>query len=844
VRTLPFAVVISSALALFCGRPAAAQGLVINEIHYNPSEAQGADEDFEFFEIVNDGTEPVQLDGFTVGYLSWITFTFSAGHVIGAGEHIVIARNASSYAAKGYQVFQWEGDGDLVDKKGTLQIIDPSGAIVDTMNYFNHFSQPSWPSSPDGYGPSLERIVPLLEGYPPAIGWQPSFAEYGTPGAANSIALNTFYIDRVVVNPGDKDVQLDIGFDAVDAFSAGQYSFSISTGDQVTLKTLEFVGRALDDAGLPILGPPSASNLPVSAGTSFVLFLDFSLDVIPAGVGPIMRWTLDVSEDAYPMDLYAQVGGLQFSKAGIPVPMAQYHGFVTVNHVFISEYVEGDGSDRAIEIVNPWPFGLGLDLSGFSLWRITDGGDWPEASLALTGKLEPLQTLVVCHPDAQPALLAKCDVTDAVLDFDGNDAIGLARHDTLVDSVGEAGADPGAGWSVAGVAGATADHTLRRKAAVAHGNTVWPGSAGSGPDDSEWVVASKGAFDHLGVSPAATEICDNSTDDDGDGLVDCFDSDCSDSFPTVGLACDGDDDDLCANGAITCTADGAGVECVGESVESIVETCDGQDADCDGLVDCNDPDCSAQFPLLEQPCDGPDSDQCANGAYVCTPSGGAVMCLETVENLAEVCDGQDADCDSLVDCHDPDCDEQFPGLGDPCDTADSDDCANGVSVCTADGSALECPSETVEDVEEICDELDNDCDGDTDEGLECDEPPPDAVEPMPDAGPDEVEPMPDAGPDEVEPMPDAGPVVVEPMPDAGPDEVEPMPDAGPDEVEPIPDTGAEEAVDAQAFTPLPEPSDGCSTTSSPRAPSHGLGFALLAAFGLFAASRRRGSRDH
>jgi len=115
---------------------------------------------------------------------------------------------------------------------------------------------------------------------------------------------------------------------------------------------------------------------------------------------------------------------------------------------------------------------------------------------------------------------------------------------------------------------------------------------------------------------------------------------------------------------------------------------------------------------------------------------------------------------------------------------------------------------------------------------------------VPDAGPDEVEPMPDAGPDEVEPMPDAGPVVVEPMPDAGPDEVEPMPDAGPDEVEPIPDTGAEEAVDAQAFTPLPEPSDGCSTTSSPRAPSHGLGFALLAAFGLFAASRRRGSRDH
>ena len=49
--------------------------LVINEIHYNPADAQGADADFEFIEIVNTGPEAVNLEGFTLQGIASVSYT-------------------------------------------------------------------------------------------------------------------------------------------------------------------------------------------------------------------------------------------------------------------------------------------------------------------------------------------------------------------------------------------------------------------------------------------------------------------------------------------------------------------------------------------------------------------------------------------------------------------------------------------------------------------------------------------------------------------------------------------------------------------------------------------------
>jgi triacylglycerol lipase len=75
----------------------------------------------------------------------------------------------------------------------------------------------------------------------------------------------------------------------------------------------------------------------------------------------------------------------------------------------------------------------------------------------------------------------------------------------------------------------------------------------------------------------------------------------------------------------------------------------------------------------------------------------------------ERCNGRDDDGDGATD-------EDWPELGGPCDGDDEDLCPNGTWRCRADGAGVECV-ELVSAVE-VCNGRDDDCDGETDEGLQ------------------------------------------------------------------------------------------------------------------------------
>ena len=166
----------------------------------------------------------------------------------------------------------------------------------------------------------------------------------------------------------------------------------------------------------------------------------------------------------------------------------------------------------------------------------------------------------------------------------------------------------------------------------------------------------------------------------------------------------------CRDGLMTCSMNGWS-ECIGVTGPT-EEVCDGIDNNCNGAVD-------EIFPEQQQLCGF--EENISYGVGVCTPGimtcdSGSLICAGHTGPTDEVCDGLDNNCDGSVDesivnstaivCYEG-----------PEGTMAIGECRAGVRYCTDGGFDGPCDGQVIPQ-EERCDNLDNDCDGEVDEGFD------------------------------------------------------------------------------------------------------------------------------
>ncbi len=139
--------------------------------------------------------------------------------------------------------------------------------------------------------------------------------------------------------------------------------------------------------------------------------------------------------------------------------------FAQATDLFFSEYIEGSSNNKALELFNGT--GSAVDLSQYKVRLASNGGEWSATnSVSLSGTLNNGATYVIANAQAKAAILAVAGSTHTVTYYNGNDALGLFKivggTDVLIDMIGVYQQDPGTAWPVAGVEGATLNHTLIR----------------------------------------------------------------------------------------------------------------------------------------------------------------------------------------------------------------------------------------------------------------------------------------------------------------------------------------------------------------------------------------------
>jgi len=253
----------------------------ITELHYHPADLAGVSDsdDMEFIELLNTGGQSVSLAGVQITQFSTTPYTF--GNIsLGAGQRIIVARtpavfksvygNSINLAPAGYATANLSNGGERV------ALLGPNG---ETLQDFIYDDVSPWPTSPDGFGPSLEIINPL--GDPAsAANWRASAALGGSPGTSGLVPpLAGDYDSNGTVEQADLiSWRSSFGLTVVTGASAdGNRDGTVGAGDYViwrkNLGLSHGAGAGLISVenipAAPIINQPSPKEVPIARISNF-----------------------------------------------------------------------------------------------------------------------------------------------------------------------------------------------------------------------------------------------------------------------------------------------------------------------------------------------------------------------------------------------------------------------------------------------------------------------------------------------------------------------------------------------------------------------------------------------
>lgn len=182
--------------------------LRITELNFNPAPPTPAEtaalpgvqaSDFEFIELINTDTAPLNLGG--AFFDKGISFTFPAAFTLQPGQRCVIASLLAAYnlrnAAAG-AVIAGQFEGNLSNSGETLQLLDVSGEQIFEFKY-----DPEWYGIPDltagdgvgpvqGYSLVTRSQSPAWDAYENPLSWALGGTAGGTPGQSDTSYSNVF----------------------------------------------------------------------------------------------------------------------------------------------------------------------------------------------------------------------------------------------------------------------------------------------------------------------------------------------------------------------------------------------------------------------------------------------------------------------------------------------------------------------------------------------------------------------------------------------------------------------------------------------------------------------------